>query len=35
MNSQDILIIGAIFVLAGSIVATYKIRKLEKKYGIV
>jgi hypothetical protein len=35
MNSQDILIIGALFALAGSIFATYKIRKLERKYGIV
>lgn len=35
MSNQDILIISALLTLAGSIVATYKIKKLEKKHGIV
>ena len=35
MSNQDILAISALLTLAGSIIATYKIRKLEKKEGIV
>jgi hypothetical protein len=34
MNSQDILVIGALLTLAGSLFAIYKIKKLEEKHGI-
>jgi hypothetical protein len=35
MGNQDLLVIGILVAIAGSLFAIYKIRKLEEKHGIV